>query len=123
MSPYAAHDMQLCAERYRYYGISLGLSIDQHVLRRTFALTFWYASVVQDDPRAVHCSYTSCLATVTLCFVIREVLLLSQRVTIKTRMLLLLLLLLCCLSVFQRVMIKAKPSSQLAHEPERPPMV
>jgi hypothetical protein len=120
MSPYAAHDMQLCAERYRYYGISLGLSIDQHVLRRTFALTFWYASVVQDDLRAVHCSYTSCLATVTLCFVIREVLLLFQRVTIKTRML---LLLLCCLSVFQRVMIKAKPSSQLAHEPERPPMV
>jgi hypothetical protein len=83
MSPYAAHDMQSCAERYRYYGISLGLSIDQHVLRRTFALTFWYASVVQDDPRAVHCSYTSCLATVTLCFVIREVLLLFQRVTIK----------------------------------------
>jgi hypothetical protein len=42
-----------------------------------------------------------------------------QREIIKACVLLLLLLLLFC----QRVMINAKPSSQLAHEPERPPMV
>jgi hypothetical protein len=41
-----------------------------------------------------------------------------QREIIKACVLLLLLLLFC-----QRVMINAKPSSQLAHEPERPPMV
>jgi hypothetical protein len=44
-----------------------------------------------------------------------------RREIIKACVLLLLLLLL--LLFCQRVMINAKPSSQLAHEPERPPMV
>jgi hypothetical protein len=58
--------------------------------RPTLALTSWFASLVQSDPRAVYCNHTS--ATVFLYSVIREMLLLFQRVIIKTRVSLLLLL-------------------------------